>query len=418
VTAEAVRVDAARLTGDLRELSGFGRLPRGGITRTSYSAADLQAREWFVSRCAAAGLEVRSDGLGNLLARLVPPGADTSLPAVWTGSHLDTVPEGGAYDGAVGVLSALECLRRLAEERVALSRPVQLVMFADEEGCYHHLLGSTGLARGLSREQLADRHGRDGARLVDALAAAGLDLDGAASTVVDPAQVHAYVELHIEQGPVLESAGIEIGVVTSIVGMGGATVRFTGRADHAGTTPMPARHDALRAAGHFLMRLPDVAAAVSEQAVCTCGLIDVTPGATNVVPATAELQLDYRDISMPRMLALGDGIVQSAEAAAGECSVAVDVRFEDAVEPVLLDDGVQDAVEQAAASLGYSSRRMPSGAGHDAQNMAKIARAGMIFVPSVEGRSHAKEEYTSPEDIERGANVLLVTLIRLCSGDR
>ena len=418
MTAGVVRVNVSRLTGDLRELSGFGRLPGGGVTRTSYSAADLQARSWFVARCNAAGLEVSSDGLGNLLARLDPAGCDPSVPAVWTGSHLDTVPEGGAYDGAVGVLSALECLRRLSEERVALVRPVQLVMFADEEGCYHHLLGSTGLARGLSREQLADRRGRDGTRLVDALAGAGLDLDGAASTVIDPAQVHAYVELHIEQGPVLESAGINIGVVTSIVGIGGGTVGFTGRADHAGTTPMPARHDALRAAGHFLVRLPDAAAEVSEQAVITCGLIDVTPGATNVVPATAELQLDYRDVSMPRMLALGDGIVRSAQAAALECGVTAYVRFEDTVEPVLLDDGVQDAVEQAAASLGYSSRRMPSGAGHDAQNMAKIAAAGMIFVPSVDGRSHTKEEYTSPEDIEHGANVLLETLINLCGGER
>jgi beta-ureidopropionase / N-carbamoyl-L-amino-acid hydrolase len=416
--AGVVRVDASRLTGDLQELSRFGRLPGGGITRTSYSAPDLQAREWFVSRCASTGLEVRSDGLGNLFARLIPPGADPALPAVWTGSHLDTVPEGGAYDGAVGVLSALECLRRLAEERVPLARPVQLVMFADEEGCYHHLLGSTGLARGLTREQLADRRGRDGTLLVDALAAAGLSLDAAANTAIDPEHVNAYVELHIEQGPVLESAGTNIGVVTSIVGIGGATVRYTGRADHAGTTPMPARHDALRAAGHFLVRLPDVAAEVSEQAVITCGLIDVTPGATNVVPATAEVQVDYRDISMARMLALGDGIVESAQAAAGECSVAVDVRFEDAVEPVLLDAGVQDTVEQAAAGLGYSTRRLPSGAGHDAQNMAKITRAGMIFVPSVDGRSHTKEEYTSPEDIERGANVLLETLIRLCGGGR
>jgi len=278
---DIVRADSERLTADLRELSAFGRMPGGGISRTSYSAADLQARQWFVTRCAAAGLEVHSDGLGNIFAQLNPAGADPSLPAVWTGSHLDSVPEGGAYDGAVGVISALECLRRLAEERVALPRPVRLVMFADEEGCYHHLLGSTGLTTGLSSKQLAERRGRHGTRLVDALAAAGLDPRTAAGTAIDPAQVHAYVELHIEQGPVLESAGTDIGVVTSIVGIGGGAVRFTGRADHAGTTPMPARRDALRAAGHFVVRLPEAAAAVSDQAVITCGLINVTPGATN-----------------------------------------------------------------------------------------------------------------------------------------
>jgi N-carbamoyl-L-amino-acid hydrolase len=406
--------DIDRLTADLRELSAFGRLPGGGISRTSYSAADLQARQWFVARCADAGLQVSGDGLGNIFARLVPAGADPALPAVWTGSHLDSVPEGGAYDGAAGVMSALECLRRLSEEQVALRRPVQLVMFADEEGCYHHLLGSTGLTRGLSGHQLAERSGRDGTRLVDALIAADLEPNAATSTVINPADVHAYVELHIEQGPVLESSGTDIGVVTSIVGIGGGTVRFTGRADHAGTTPMPARRDALRAAGHFLVGLPEAAARVSDHAVITCGLIAVSPAATNVVPAAAELQLDFRDTTMPTMQALADGIVQLAQEAAQQCSVTAEVRFDDTVEPVLLDAGIQQVIEESATRLGYSNLRMPSGAGHDAQNMARIASAGMIFVPSAGGRSHTREEFTSPADLERGANVLLETLISLC----
>jgi hydantoinase/carbamoylase family amidase len=409
----AVGVNGGRLAADLQELSEFGRQPAGGISRTSYSPADLRARAWFAERCASAGLTVRADGLGNIFARLTPAGADPSLPAVWTGSHLDSVPEGGAYDGAVGVLTGLECLRRLAEEQVALRRPVQLVVFADEEGCYHHLLGSTGLTRGLSSEQLAARVGRDGTRLVDALAQAGFD--PAAAAVIDPAEVHAYVELHIEQGPVLEASGTSIGVVTSIVGIGGGTVRFAGRGDHAGTTPMPARRDALRAAAHFVVRLQEAAAAVSEQAVITCGLISVTPGATNVVPAAAEVELDFRDTASSRMRALADGIVQAARAAGEQCDVTSEVRFDDTVEPVQLDAGIQDVVEQAAAELGYSTRRMPSGAGHDAQNMARIARAGMIFVPSVAGRSHVKEEYSTPEDLERGGNVLLETLVRLSS---
>jgi hydantoinase/carbamoylase family amidase len=413
VAADAVNVDSDRLTADLRALSAFGRAPGGGISRTSYSAADLEARRWFEGRCAEAGLPMRTDGLGNIMVRLTPPDADPSLPAVWTGSHLDSVPEGGGYDGALGVLSGLECLRRLDEERVALPRPVQLVVFADEEGCYNHLLGSTCLTRGLSSEQLAVRQGRDGTRLVDALTGAGFDLEAAAHVAISPAEVHAYVELHIEQGPVLEAAGVEIGIVTSIVGIGGGTVRFTGRADHAGTTPMLARQDALRAAGQFLTRLPETAASVSEQAVITCGLIDVTPGATNVVPATAELQLDYRDIAMSRMHALAAAVTESARGAAQQCDVTAEVRFDATVEPVQLDGGIQDVVEQSAISLGYSTRRMPSGAAHDAQNMATITRAGMIFVPSVGGRSHTKEEYSRPEDVSRGANVLLETLTRL-----
>jgi N-carbamoyl-L-amino-acid hydrolase len=410
-----VHVDVDRLTADLGELSAFGRTPSGGISRTSFSAADLQARQWLVSRCGAAGLEVRSDGLGNIFARLNPAGADPSLPAVWTGSHLDTVPEGGAYDGAVGVMSALECLRRLAEERVGLHRAVQLVMFADEEGCYQHLLGSTGLTQGLSSQQLAGRRGRDGTRLVDAMTTVGLDPDAAANTAISAEEVHAYVELHIEQGPVLESSGVDIGVVTSIVGIGGAMVRFTGRGDHAGTTPMQARHDALRAAAHFLVLLPGTAANVSDHAVITCGLIEVTPGASNVVPAAADLLLDFRDTSMPRLQALADDIIQAAHAAARQCYVTAHVRFDDIIEPVLLDAGIEHVIEQSATSFGYSTLRMPSGAGHDAQNMAKISRAAMIFVPSAGGRSHVREEYTSPEDLGRGANVLLETLTRLCT---
>jgi hydantoinase/carbamoylase family amidase len=408
-----MQVDSERLTADLAALSVFGRAADGGITRTSYSAADLEARRWLAGRCAEAGLPLRTDGLGNIMIRLVPAGADPSLPAVWTGSHVDTVPQGGAYDGAVGVLSGLECLRRLAEERVALPRPVQLTVFADEEGCYHHLLGSTGLTRGFTGDQLAARRGRDGARLVDALTGAGFDPEAAARAAVRPAEVSAYVELHIEQGPVLEAAGTEIGVVTGIVGMGGGTVAFTGRADHAGTTPMLARQDALRAAGQFLTRLPETAASISEQAVITCGLIEVTPGATNVVPATAELQLDYRDIVPSRMDALEAAITEAARQSGEQCHVAAGVQFDGRVEPVQLDGGVEDVVEQSALSLGYSTRRMPSGAGHDAQNMATITRAGMIFVPSVAGRSHTREEYSHPEDVARGANVLLETLIRL-----
>jgi N-carbamoyl-L-amino-acid hydrolase len=414
VTPGAARVDIDRLTADIKDLSAFGRMPGGGISRTSFSAADQQAREWLAGRCAAAGLQVSTDGLGNIFARLDPAGSDQSLPAVWTGSHLDSVPEGGAYDGAAGVLCALECLRRLGEEQVPLERPVQLVVFADEEGCYHHLLGSTALTRGLSREQLAGRRGRDGTRLADALAAAGFDPGAAAVRVLDPAEVHAYVELHIEQGPVLESSATEIGVVTSIVGIGGGTVRFVGRADHAGTTPMSARRDALRAAGHFLTGLPDAAAQVSDHAVITCGLITVSPGATNVVPAVADVELDFRDTVMPRMQALADRIVSAAQEAAARCSVVADVRFDDTVEPVLLDPAVQDVIEESAIRLGYSTRRMPSGAGHDAQNMARITPAGMIFVPSVDGRSHTKEEYTRFDDLERGANVLLGALTRLC----
>lgn len=414
MTHEPLRVDASRLTENLRTLSAFGRTPPGGITRPSYSAADGLAREWLTARCAAEGLAVQVDGLGNIFARLDLAGVDPSLPAVWTGSHLDSVPNGGMLDGALGVVGALECLRRLGEEQIPLRRPVQLVVFADEEGCYHHLLGSTGIALGFTSAELTALRGRDGGALLTALAAAGLDSDAAASTRIDPAVVHAFVELHIEQGPVLESGGIDIGVVTSIVGIGGGCIEFIGRADHAGTTPMQARRDALRAAGHFLASLPEAAAAVSDRAVITCGLISAAPGAANVVPARAALQLDFRDISMPLLETLRDKIVETAESAAARCAVTARFRFDRMVEPVVLDAGIEAVIEEAAHVLGYSTCQLPSGAGHDAQNMARITQAGMIFVPSVGGRSHTPEESTRAEDFERGANVLLETVARLC----
>ena len=239
----SLSVDADRLRTDLQTLGEIGRGPGGGITRTSFSADDRQARDWYQARCADAGLTVQVDGLGNMFA---DAGHEPRVPAVWSGSHIDTVPDGGAFDGALGVVAALECVRRLAEEGIALRRPVRAAVFTDEEGNYTRLLGSSALTRGFAHDDLQAMVGRDGDRLVDAMSTGGWDLDALPDRPVDPASVYAFVELHIEQGPKLEAAATEIGVVSSIVGLGGAVVEFHGRADHAGTTPMTQRQDPLR----------------------------------------------------------------------------------------------------------------------------------------------------------------------------
>jgi N-carbamoyl-L-amino-acid hydrolase len=408
-----LKVDIDRLRRDLEHVFQFGADPSGGVSRTSFSAADRQVRAWLAEQAARAGLVMRTDGIGNIFLRV---GAAGEGPPVWMGSHLDSVPNGGAFDGALGSLAALEAARRLVEERVALRRPVEVVVFADEEGNYHHLCGSTALVRDYRPEELAALRGRAGDRLVDALAGMGLDPEGAARTAVPPGAVHAFIELHIEQGTVLETNQTQIGVVTGIVGLGGGELVFTGRPDHAGTTPMPLRRDALRGAADLITQLPQVAASVSQSAVATCGILRLQPGAGNVVPGRCQLQLDFRDPDRDRLLALERAIVAAAGRAADRNQVAVTYQRHSITDPVPLDQRIQALIETGAGRLGLSTMRMPSGAGHDAQNLAKLAPTGMIFVPSVAGRSHSPAELTHWHDIGNGADLLLATVHALATG--
>ena len=415
----SLAVNMSRMRADLTSLSSIGRMTGGGITRTSFSAADRAAREWYQARCAQAGLVLRTDGIGNMFAEArgtgTAGGAGPAPAAVWSGSHLDTVPDGGAFDGAVGAVAALECVRRLAEERVELARPVRAVVFADEEGNYNHLLGSTAIARDFTRDELAAMTGRDGDRLVDAVTAIGWNPDALAGNQVDPEQVYAFVELHIEQGPNLEASGTDIGVVTSIVAMGGAVAEFRGRADHAGTTPMTRRQDPLRSAAQLIAALPAITAAVSDTAVATCGKLVTFPGGANVVPALVRMLLDYRDPDAGRLARLDEQLIAAARQAAAAHDVTLRWTAERPVAPVELDPRVRSAIDVRARGLGLSAVAMPSGAGHDAQNMATLAPTGMIFVPSRDGRSHSPAEHTDWEDIENGANVLLATLTHLAT---
>ena len=408
-----MRVDGKRLLRDMAELAEIGRDPAGGLSRTSFSPADAQARAWYAAKCEEAGLELRLDGLGNIVAGL--PGRDEE-PAVWSGSHLDTVPHGGAFDGALGAVAALECVRRLAESGQELRRPVRAVVFADEEGNYNHLLGSTAMRRGFSEEELAAMTGRDGDRLVDALEGWSWARGSRTGTRVDPARLHAFVELHIEQGPTLEEQGIRIGVVTSIVGLSGGLARFHGRADHAGTTPMDARRDALLAAARFIGAMPDLARSSGPASVITTGRVRVQPGGSNQVPELAEVSLDFRDPSRERVAAMLEAIGRTAQEAAAACGVSAEWDADEIVDPVPLDEGIREIIRGSAGDLALSSTDIPSGAGHDSQNMALLTPTAMIFVPSRDGRSHVPVEYTTDEDVVAGADVLLATLTQLADG--
>jgi N-carbamoyl-L-amino-acid hydrolase len=405
-------VNAHRLRADLQTLSEIGRGPGGGISRTSFSPADLQAREWYQSACRDAGLDLRVDGIGNMFA---DTGGDPAAAAVWSGSHLDTVPNGGAFDGAVGALAALECVRRIAEEGISLRRPVRAVVFTDEEGNYSHLLGSSALVRGFAAEQVNAMVGRDGDRLVDAVSAAGWDAGRLTDTQISANSVYAFAELHIEQGPKLEAAGTQIGVVSSIVGLGGAVIEFHGRADHAGTTPMTARQDPMRAAADLIAGLPGIAASVSHAAVATCGRVDTHPGGANIVPSLVRVTLDFRDPDAANLAALGDRIRARAAEVARVHGVTSARLPDEQIAPTRLDARMQAVIQRRAAMLELSTASMPSGAGHDAQNMATIVPAGMIFVPSIGGRSHCPHEHTDWSDVMNGANVLLNTLVELAT---
>ena len=411
---EDLRVDGPRLRRDLESLARIGRGPSGGISRTAFSPLDAESRQWYSDRCTEAGLSLWTDGLGNMRASL--DAADSDQPApVWTGSHLDTVPDGGPLDGALGTVAALECVRRLTEAGVELARPVHAVVFSDEEGNYGHLLGSYGIAHGYDAAVLDQLTGRDGDRLVDTLAGWTWATGAPTETRRAPGTMSAFVELHIEQGPHLEASGTDIGVVTSIVGLGGGRVDFIGRADHAGTTPMTMRRDPLRAAAAFLVGLPAVAAGVDQAAVVTCGRIQVEPGGSNVVPRLVSLTLDFRHPDGERLAELAGALADAATAAGREHDIDVDWRPDVAVDPVPLDDDIRGIIRRSADELGHTWADMPSGAGHDAQNLAHLAPTAMIFVPSRDGRSHTPEEHTDFEAIERGANVLLRTLVRLAS---
>ena len=411
-----VSVNGARLTGNLRTLARFGLNTEGGVDRASFSAADQEARSWLTSWCEEHGLRVIVDGIGNMIVSspALEQGIADQAP-VWSGSHIDAVPNGGRYDGPLGVLAAIECLTRLQEEKVTLERPVRAVVYADEEGNYAHLLGSSALARGFTVDELSALEGRDGDRFADTFTAAGGDLHAAADVRLAAGSIHASVELHIEQGPVLEREGLDVANVTGIVAIGGGTLRFLGRADHAGTTPMNGRQDAVVAMADLVTRLPGIARQVGDTSVVTTGIVKVLPGGSNVIAETAEVVVDYRDPSTENATALGDLIAAAAQDVAHRRGLQVEAHFEPLIPAAPLHETVREAIQASAQEHGYSSRDLPSGAGHDSQNLATLAPTGMIFVPSVDGRSHSPAELTHDADIVRGANVLLGALMRLAS---
>jgi allantoate deiminase len=383
------------LAADLEEVALLGA-DDGGVSRFAWTPELARANAWLVERLTELGLTAEVDSAGNVLGRW----DEGEGGAVLVGSHLDTVPRGGRYDGALGVLAALDVVRRLKADDTALRRPLWVVSFNDEEGCRFQtgMLGSRAFVGDLDLEDWRRRG------VADAMAAAGFDFERLPQArAVD--DVGAYLELHIEQGPVLEQEGVDLGVVTAISGLLGFRVRLTGQANHAGTTPMTSRRDALAGAARIALALRDEARTRGDM-TANVGILEVQPGGFNVIPGVAEFTVDVRAGEADAYERMERFVGELFERVASEEQLALDVSVTHRKQPVPLDPELQDLLEGAAAEEGASVRRMPSGAGHDAMILGPHVPAAMLFVPSRAGISHSPDEFTPPEQCDLGARVL------------
>lgn len=401
------RVNGARVNRHLTDLSRFGANPQGGVSRVAFSQADLDGREFVMGLMRSAGLEVRVDPAGNILG--ARPGAVAGAKPIVFGSHIDSVPEGGNYDGDVGSMGAIEVAHTVGQREYRNRHPLLVAIWADEES---GLTGSRGFIGDLTAADLA-RPGRDGVLLGDKLRRLGGAPERIADAAHAPGSIAAYIELHIEQGGMLDRSGVNIGVVEGIVGIHHYDVTITGFANHAGTTPMDQRRNALLAAAELILAVDRIVRSVPGRQVGTVGRLAVKPGAPNVVPGEVTLTVELRDLSMEKIESLWSRIRAEAEAITARHGTTFSFHQEHANAAALSDPAMRAVIAEAAQDLGLSHQTMPSGAGHDAQNLARLGPMGMIFVPSVQGISHSPKELTRPEDVERGANVLLQTVLRL-----
>jgi len=399
--------EVARIRSDLQTLARFGAAGNG-VDRPSYSPAYRDAVEWLAERMRQAGLAVREDAAGNLIGRMGP----ATGPAIVSGSHIDSVPDGGIYDGTLGVLAALEVARTLTEKRVALKRAYEVIAFVDEEGAYLGELGCRAMTGDLTFDALEPVRGRDGKSLFDAMREYGLDARRIASATRPRSDFAGYVELHIEQGPVLEHRQVDIGVVTGIAGIQVSELTFSGQANHAGTTPVPMRRDAFRAAAETVTTVFERLEAefAPDRHRVTYGAAAVSPGAQNVVPAKVKLAQEIRAETPAEIEALVAMTRAAAEDVAARHGVTVQVQSISFDAPARMSPRMMDLIEEGAGACGCSALRMPSGAGHDAQVMARITDAGMIFIPSYGGVSHNPDESSTDSQIERGTRVLFHVL--------
>ena len=402
-----LRSSVERIEQRILTLGTYGANPEGGVSRIAFNQADIDGRHYLQRLMEQAGLAVRIDTAGNLIGRR--PGREP-LPPIVIGSHSDSVPGGGNYDGQVGVIGAIEVAQLLHENQQGLRHPLEVVVFSDEEG---GLTGSRAMIGELTGEALAVVS-HSGLTVAQGIRNIGGDPTRLAAAQRHPGDIAAFIELHIEQGAVLEDAGIEIGVVTGIVGIEWWEITITGVANHAGTTPMNKRQDAMLAAAELTLAINRVITTEPGTQVGTVGRIAAEPGAPNVIPGRVVMSLEIRDLSEEKIWEMYRRIKTEARAIGERHGTRADFsRVDAASPPAVTDPRLRSLIARSAEQLGLSYKIMPSGAGHDAQDMARIAPTGMIFVPSAGGISHSPNEYTSARDMANGVNVLLHTVLSI-----
>jgi beta-ureidopropionase / N-carbamoyl-L-amino-acid hydrolase len=405
--SQAPGVDGDRINRHLLELAQFGKNPYGGVSRVGYSEFDRQARAWVMSVMREAGLAVNVDAAGNIFGRL--PGQVATLKPIVFGSHIDSVPDGGNYDGDVGSLSAIEVARTLVVNKRVTRHPLEVVIFQNEEG---GTVGSRALIGDLTAADLLLKT-HSGKTIGEGITFIGGDTSKLGSVTRTAGDVAAYVELHIEQGGNLDREKIDIGVVEGIVGISQWEVTAQGVANHAGTTAMSDRRDSLLATARYIDMVNRVITKSAGRQVGTVGRVQAFPGAPNVIPGKVIFTLEIRDLDQAKVEALAAQVRAEGDAIGRDTGCTFTYAPLHHSRPAVCDARVKGVIETAARGLGFSTRHLPSGAGHDAQHMARLGPSGMIFVPSVGGISHAPNEFTKPQDVVNGANVLLQTILAL-----
>ncbi|QJP35967.1 Zn-dependent hydrolase [Nonlabens sp. Ci31] len=401
-----LKVNRQRIEDRIKELAKFGQDENGHGYRVAYTKGDIEGRAWFMQLMKNAGLNPSIDSGGNIIGKR--KGKKPSLKPIAFGSHIDMVPDGGNYDGTLGCLSALEVIEVLNENKMVTEHPLEVIIFANEEG---GLIGSQAMVGQLTDDGLK-QISQSGLVMAEGIKAIGGNPADLQSAIRKKGDLHAFLELHIEQGGILENEGLQIGIVEGIVGILDCQITIEGFANHAGTTPMKLRKDALLAASKLIIAVNEVINSVPGSQVGTVGKINALPGAYNVVPGEVTLGLEIRDLSWEKIEMLLNEIEKRATSIATESKTKISfVREASFVKPALTDKSLQQKINESALSLGLKTKLMQSGAGHDTQQMSNIAPVAMIFVPSVGGISHSPSEFTTAEDMTNGANVLLKTIM-------
>ncbi len=403
----SLTVNGDRLNQALEDLAKIGKQPDNTIKRLAFSDEDLAARSQLREWMESAGMTVRTDAGGNIIGRY--PGSDLESPALATGSHIDTVFSGGRFDGSLGVVAGLEVVRVIQENDIKLHHPLEVIAFADEE---RTMVGAKAIAGTASKDP--ERYDTvNDEPIQSCLERAGGDWDNLPSAQRSREEIACFVELHVEQGGILEAIERDIGVVEGIVGQQRHRITIEGRTNHAGTTPMNMRRDALTTASHLILAIEDIAKHFPGDPVATVGTLQIWPNSINTVPGSVELSLDIRDLSAEVIAHMIEQLRRKIETVAVASRTRIRIRPELQVEPTPASATVQALIVESCEEMGFTYTHLPSRASHDAQEMGRFTDMGMIFVPSKEGISHSGDEYTSPAQCTQGANILLKTLLKL-----